>query len=67
MKQEVLKVTYELIGPQTNNILLITLDETNESRSVQFSHYWPQDFLAPTLTVVSRLSMQLEPTWFVCT
>jgi hypothetical protein len=31
--------TYEFIGPQTNNILLITWG--NELRDVQISHYWP--------------------------
>jgi hypothetical protein len=47
MRQEVLKVTYELIGPQTNNILLITLGETMSQEVFSFliigpKIFWPQ-------------------------
>jgi len=45
MRQEVLKVTYELIGPQTNNILLITLGETMSQEVFSIigpKIFWPQ-------------------------
>jgi len=32
--------TYEFIGPQTNNILLMTWAQTMSQKSAQISHYW---------------------------
>jgi hypothetical protein len=31
--------TYELIGPQINNVLLINLGPNNKPRNAQISHY----------------------------
>jgi hypothetical protein len=36
--------THELIGPKTNNILLITLGQTMSQKMLKFSIIGPQDF-----------------------
>ncbi len=38
----------ELIGPQTNNILSITLGQTTTQKVLKIFYYWPQDFLTST-------------------
>lgn len=40
--------THELIGPQTNNTLLVTWGQTMSQEALKFSIIDPQDFLALT-------------------
>ncbi len=48
--------THELVNPKTNNILLITHDQTT-SQEVQISHYQHQDFFGLATPTILKLAL----------